>query len=213
MRMKYPLEIEMVPKEIDTGTRWVTLRLKNIGKKNLRNLNVQLNSRDTFFLRPLSPSKFIFELPPGEEEWISYQISAEGSANLYVTIDGYEEERFFTYESPNINLKVIGQLAELQSVLAVTEPYPPLGETMKCDANIIALENTEGLNLEFWVDTPSGEFKNLADIQTKEFKPGEEATYSAEITPKESGVYRIHAYLYYNNTRIDHETDVIHIKS
>lgn len=213
MRMKYPLEIEMVPKEIDTGTRWVTLRLKNIGKKNLRNLDVQLNSRDTFFLRPLSPSKFIFELPPGEEEWLSYQISAEGSADLYVTIDGYEEDKFFTFESPNINLKVIGQLAELQSVLAITEPYPPLGETMKCDANIIALEDTEELNLEFWIDTPSGEFKSLGDIQTKEFKPGEEATYSTEVTPKENGVYTIHAYLYYDNTRIDHETDVIHVKT
>ena len=212
MRMRYPLELEMVPKQIDTGTRWVTLRVKNIGKKNLRNLDVRLNSRDTYFLRPLSPSKFIFELPPGEEEWLSYQITAEGTASLYATVDGYEEDKFFAYESPDITLKVIGQLAEVQSLVAITEPYPPLGETLRCDANIIALENTDELNLEFWVDTPSGEFKNLADIETKELEVGEEATYSAEVTPKDTGIYTIHAYLYYNDTRIDHETDVLHVK-
>lgn len=212
MRWKYPLEIEMVPKEIDAGTRWVSLRLKNIGKKILRNLDVQLNSRDSYFLRPLSPSKFIFELDPGEEEWLSYQIRAEGNASLYVTVDGYEEDKFFAYESPDIAIKVLGQLAEIQSLVAVTEPYPPLGEMLRCDANIIALENTDELNLEIWLDTPTGDFEKLADIETKNFEIGEEATYSTEITPKNTGIYTIHAYLYYNNKRIDHLTNVLHIK-
>ncbi len=212
MRKKYPLELEMIPKKIDTGTRWVTIRVKNIGDENLTNLDVRLNSRDTYFLRPLTASKFIFELPPGKEEWISYQVSAQGTADLYITIDGYEEGKFFTYGSPDMNLKVIGQSAELQTLFALTEPYPPIGETLRCEASVIGLEDTEQLDLEIWVDTPSGEFKQLADIETKEFKPGEEAIYSAEITPEESGIYLIHAYLYDDNRRIDEQTDMVHVK-
>jgi hypothetical protein len=46
-RYKYPIEYELYPTEMDVGTSWVTLKLKNIGREILRYIDVQLHSRDT----------------------------------------------------------------------------------------------------------------------------------------------------------------------
>jgi hypothetical protein len=47
-------------------------------------------------------------------------------------------------------------------------------------------------------------------MDLKELSAGEEARYSAEFTPKETGDYTIHAYLFDGWKRIDHKTNIVY---
>lgn len=104
---------------------------------------------------------------------------------MYINVNGYEEENKINVDSPDILLRVTGQVAELKLMFVMTEPYTPLGETLTCEANVTGIEKSKNLNLEFWADNPSSKFEKIANIKTKELSPGEEAIYSTEITPKE----------------------------
>jgi hypothetical protein len=115
-------------------------------------------------------------------------------------------------ESPSINVRVGFNPAEIQSMFALSEPYPVPKETIKCESNIIGLKESGELDLEFWAETPTGTFEELATMKTKSIKPGEIAKYSAEITPEDEGLYEIHAYLHDGNRRIDHKTDSLYVK-
>ncbi len=213
IKIRHPIEFEMIPEKIDRGTKWVTLRVKNLGNETITNLDIKLNSRDSFSLEPLSSGKYIFELQPKEEELIPFQVQATSTTDVYVTINGYQDGAKFYLESPSMPIRVSDQPADLRSMFVMTEPYPPLEETLKCEANIMGLEQSGELDLEFWADTPSGKFEEIGEIKTKELTPGEETSYSAEITPKERGLYTVHAYLYdENNRRIGHKTDSILVR-
>jgi hypothetical protein len=50
LRYKYPFEYDLSPTEIEKGTNWVTLKMKNIGSETLKDLDVQLHSLDTYNL-------------------------------------------------------------------------------------------------------------------------------------------------------------------
>jgi hypothetical protein len=66
------------------------------------------------------------------------------------------------------------------------------------------------LDLEFWADTPTGKFEELARIKTKKLTQGEEASYTAIITPREKGYYTIYASLYDDNhRRIGRDSDTV----
>jgi hypothetical protein len=73
------------------------------------------------------------------------------------------------------------------------------------------LRKSSGLRLEFWVETTSGKFEEQAKINIKELSAGEEARYTAEFTPKEVGIYLIHAYLSDEWIRIGHKTNSIYV--
>jgi hypothetical protein len=60
------------------------------------------------------------------------------------------------------------------------------------------------------VETPSGKNEQQAKIDIKELSVGEEARYTAEFTPKETGRYAVYAYLYDEWRRIDHKMDYIY---
>lgn len=68
------------------------------------------------------------------------------------------------------------------------------------------------LELEFWAETPIDRFEELAALKTKPIDSGEIAKYSAEITPENEGLYKIHAYLHDGHRRIYHKTDTIYVK-
>lgn len=213
IKIRHPVEFEIIPERVERGTKWVTLRIRNLSDNTLKNLDVNLNSRDSFFLEPLGTGKYVFELKPNEEELLPFQVQASATTDVYVSINGIENENAFYMESPDIPIRVSDQPADLRSMFVITEPYPPLEETLKCEANIVGQNRSEELNLEFWADTPSGRFEQIGDIKTKQLTPGEETTYAAEITPKERGLYTVHAYLYdENNRRIGHRTDSILVK-
>jgi hypothetical protein len=68
-----------------------------------------------------------------------------------------------------------------------------------------------GLLLEFWANTPSGEFQHLATVETTPLHAGEEARYAAEVTPEEKGSYTIYAYLYDDGRRIGRRTEYVYV--
>ena len=87
MRIKYPIEYELNPTEIDKGTQWLTLKLKNIGGATLKELDVQLHSLDTLNLSfPVyGTGHYIAEFKPGEEREVVFRVNAYGPASVYAT--------------------------------------------------------------------------------------------------------------------------------
>ena len=83
-------------------------------------------------------------------------------------------------------------MAELEGIL-VSNTYGVIGRELEAEATIKGLDNSNGLDLQFWVDTPSGEHEEIAEIKTKKLSPGEEASYTAKVTPKEVGYYTVYA--------------------
>jgi hypothetical protein len=212
MAIKYPLEFELNPDSMDAGRHWVTLRLRNIGAQDLTGLDITLNSLDAYSISVLGTGSYIAVLKPNEEREIPFQVSANRTGSLYVAIDGWKDGGRFHWESPGMPVTVGAEAAELVSLFAMTEPYSLVGERIRCEATVRGLTQSEGLSLEFWADTPGGEFEELAIVQTKELSPGEEATYSAEITPDEDGLYTIYAYLYDGVRRIGREVEYVYVR-
>lgn len=67
--------------------------------------------------------------------------------------------------------KVIGDVAELESIL-VSNTYGTIGRELQVKATIMGLGNSDKLDLEFWADTPSRKYEDLAKIKTKGLSPG-----------------------------------------
>jgi hypothetical protein len=63
------------------------------------------------------------------------------------------------------------------------------------------------------VESPSGKNEQQATIDIKDLPIGEEARYSAEFTPKETGFYTIYAYLYDEWMRIGYKTETIYARN
>jgi len=93
----------------------------------------------------------------------------------------------------------------------LSHPYTQIGKTLSAEATIKGLRKGTGLKLEFWVEAPSGKFEEQAKINIKELSAGEEARYTAEFTPKEVGIYLIHAYLSDEWIRIGHKTNSVYV--
>jgi len=214
LRLKYPIEYELNPTEMDKGKQWLTLTLKNTGSKTLKRLDVELHSLDTFYLFPfIFPSgigHYIRELKPNEEREVVFQVNANGSADVYATIRARKDGDHFWWESGWTHISVSEQKAEIGRLVVLSHPYTTIGKTLSAEATIKGLGKGTGLKLEFWVETPSGNFEKQATIDIKELSVGEEARYSAEFTPKETGYYIIYAYLYDGYKRISHNTDSIY---
>jgi hypothetical protein len=211
MAIRYPIEYDLSPKSVDVGMRWLTLTLKNIGAQTLTALDVRLNSLDVYSINVYGTGSYISILEPGEEQVLAFQASANYTTSVYVSLDGWEDGGRFHWESPAILVTVGQEVAELATLFAMTEPYPIRGEMIKCEASIRGLAKSEGLDLEFWAETPGGEFQELAKIETKELAAGEEARYSAEITPDEKGLHTIYAYLYDGVRRIGREVEYVYV--
>jgi hypothetical protein len=207
MRIVYPFEFEVVTKEIDAGIQWLTLRLKNIGDETVRSLEVKLYSLDTYGISILGTGNYIFSLNPDEEVFQAFQVSANATTDLYASVSGFKGTERFWVDSPWATIKVGKEVAELESMFALTEPYTLIGKVVKVEARVKGLKDSKGLDLEFSVDLPSGKSKKLEKIEIKELSAGQEARYTTEITPKESGFFTVHAYLYHHWKRIGHRTD------
>jgi hypothetical protein len=195
LRLKYPIEYELNPTEMDKGKQWLTLTLKNTGSKTLKRLDVELHSLDTFYLFP-----FIF--PSG----IGHYLGELKPNDVYATIRARKDGDYFWWESGWTHISVTDQKAEIGRLVVLSHPYTTIGKTLSAEATIKGLRKGTGLNLEFWVETPSGNFEKQATIDIKELSVGEEARYSAEFTPKETGFYTIYAYLYDGYKRIGHDS-------
>jgi hypothetical protein len=216
LRIKHPIQYELSPTEIDKGKQWLTLKLRNTGRQSLRRLSVELHSLDTFYLFPLvfpfGIGHYIGELKPNEEHEVAFQVDAHGSAEVYASIIARKGDHYFSWESGWTHITVTEEKAEIGRLVVLSNPYTKIGETLSVEATIKGLQRSTGLNLEFWVETPAGKLEEQATIVIKDLPVGEEARYTAEFTPKETGYYTIYAYLYDGWKRIGHKTDNIYAK-
>ncbi len=116
-------------------------------------------------------------------------------------------EEYFTWESGWTNIRLSEEKAEIERLLVLSNPYTTIGKTISAEATIKGLKESTGLKLEFWVEPPSGKSEEQATIDIKDLPVGEEARYTAEFTPKETGYYTIYAYLYDGWRRIGYKTE------
>jgi hypothetical protein len=212
MDVKYPIEYELTPRNVSAGMRWLTLRLKNVGETNLIGLDVKLNSLDAYDIYVHGTGNYVAVLKPGEEEIVPFQTLATATGQVYASLDGWQEAALFHWESPRIVVNVGEDMAKLMSLFALTQPYPHRGERIRFEAVLRGSSQSERLRLEFWAETPSGEFIELGKVETQALSMNEEACYSAEITPEEEGMYTIYAYLYDGAKRIGHEVERVYVK-
>ncbi len=213
MRTRYPIEYELNPTEVDKGVHWLYLDLKNIGNETLKRLDVQLHSLDTLNLNfPVyGAGQYLAELKPGEKRETIFRVNAYGSADVYATIIARKDGDHFWWESGWTHIHVEDK-AELERLLVLSHPYTTIGKTLSVEATVKGLRKSTGLKLEFWVEPPSGKSEKQAEMNIKELSAGEEARYSAEFTPKETGYYNIHVYLYDGWRRTGHKTNFIYVQ-
>jgi len=214
-KCKFPIEYELTPTEIEKGTNWVTLKLKNIGSETLTDLDVQLHSVDTYNLTVygtwwIGAGQHIAELEPNKQHELVFRVNAIGSANTYATLKGRRDGKYFWWESSWTNLHVNDEKAKIERLLVNSNPYTSIGKTISAEATVKGSRKNGGLKLEFWVETPSGKNEQQATIDIKDLPVGEEARYTAEFTPKETGFYTIYAYLYDGWMRIGYQTETIY---
>jgi hypothetical protein len=212
MAMRYPIQYDITPDSVPTGTRWLTVTLQNVGTEDLTMLDIRLNSLDVYALSVYGTGSYIAILKPDEKRVLPFQVLASATASVYVTVDGWQDGEPFHWESPGMRVTVGEEAAELVSLFAMTEPYPLLGEKIRCEATIRAITDTEGLTLEFWLETPSREFEEVATIETKALVAGEQARYAAEVTPEERGLYTVYGYLFDGARRIGREIETIYVR-
>ena len=196
----------MGPDTLEKGTKWLTLSLKNVGDESLHSLDIAMHSADSHQISFRNPSSYINRLQPEEE--IFSELPGRRSCNdsFILQYPIFKEGGSFHWDSPWIRNKVLGEVAELEGIL-VSNTYGVIGRELEAEATIKGLDNSNGLELQFWVDTPSGEHEEIAEIKTKKLSPGEEASYTAKITPKEVGYYTVYASLYDKGRRIGRDSD------
>ncbi len=211
MATRGPFRYELSPQAVDRGTNWLTITLEDVSTDTLRGLHVRLKSLDVHGVDVLTEDAFIPVLDPDAREVIPVQISARLSGSVYITVDGDRGDEPFHWESPDITLTVEQQSAELVSLLALTETEPSVGEVIRCEATLRGRVESAGLTLEFWAETPSGTFQELASVETKRLSPGEQARYVAETEAEEPGRYTIYAFLYDGTTRIGRRIEIVQV--
>jgi hypothetical protein len=211
IRVKYPIEYDLDPGTLEKGIQWISLRLKNVGEVSLHNLDIKMHSVDSLQISFRNPSDYIYRLTPNQETYLHFQVDAHGTTALYISIRYFKEGGSFHWDSPWIREKVQGEVAELEGIL-VSNTYGVIGRELEVEATVKGFGNSAGLDLHFWADTPSGSYEELAKIKTKSLSIGEEASYTAKITPKEEGYYTVYASLYDNLRRIGREFDTIWVE-
>jgi hypothetical protein len=84
IRVKYPIEYELSPDTMERGSHWLTVRLKNTGDNDLKNLNRKMHSLDSLHIS----FRYIYLLKPGEEKhlgkWYSRFLSINYPQYFYL---------------------------------------------------------------------------------------------------------------------------------
>ena len=213
MRLKRPFEYEIKPKQVDKGTHWITVDLKNVSADVLSQLDVQLQSRDSYFIAVHGTGNYMPELKGNVITSIPFQITARRTSTVYVTVAGYRDGVYFYWESSAEEVQVGAEAAALKNLFVLSHPYTAIGKTLEIEAIVKAIVGGKKLDLSFWVDTRHGSFDKIAEIETKELEAGEEVRYSAEFTPEETGIHEIYAYLYDGTTLLGRKNDTIYVQS
>ena len=161
IRTKFPIEYELNPTKIDQETHWLTLKLNNVGRETLKELDVQLHSLDTLtlYFPVYGTGHYLPEFEPGEEIEVHFRVNAYGSTSVYAAIKARKDGDYFWWESGYTNIYVVEEKAEIERLLVLSHPYTTIGKTISVEATIKGLSKSMGLKLEFWVETPSRKFE------------------------------------------------------
>ena len=124
---------------------------------DLHNLDIKMHSTDTLQISFNSSSGYIHRLTPDEEQHLNFQVNVHGTTALYISIRYFKEGGSFHWDSPWIREEVLGEVAELEGIL-VSNSYGAIGRELEAEATIKSLGNSDGLDLRFWADTPSGKY-------------------------------------------------------
>lgn len=211
MAIRHPIQFEIKPEDIDRGLHWLTVGLKNVGDEKLTGLEVRLNSLDDYSIAVAGEGSYVEALKPDEETEVPFRVSADLTGRVYASVEGWQGEERFEWESPGVLVTVGEAPAELVNVFALTEPYPSPGEELRCEAILRGLAPSDDLKIEFWAQVPNGGFEELAVLENIQLAIGEENTYATEVTPEEDGSHIIHAYLYDGDRRIAHAMDTVYV--
>jgi hypothetical protein len=211
MITKYPIGCDVNPTSVPEGMHWLTVKVKNIGDQELTNLDVKLNSVDTYAITVLGTGNHLPELLPNTEREVPFRVLANSRAELYVSVDGWKALRLFHWESGAIRITVDSEVAAIQNLSAMTERHPPTGQSIRCEAVLEGFAESEGLSLELSAGTPDGEHREIAKIEINTLEPEETAVYSAEFTPHREGLYTLYAYLYKDAKRIDRQVEHVYV--
>ena len=212
MELKYPIEYELHPESVDEGTHSIAIKLRNVGNEDLEYVKVDLNSLDGHGLVVYGTYKTIAKINHGETEEVSFEVDASRRTNVYIILTATVGQNSFYWESPPITIAVGKEKAQLEGLFILTHPHPAVDTTCDIEAIIRSLEDSEGLKLEFWVETPKGVSEQLARISVKELTAGEEVPIYTEVRFSEEGYYTVHAYLYDEDRRIDYKSDTVLVK-
>lgn len=80
--------------------------------------------------------------------------------------------------------QVLGDPVEIERVF-VSSHYCKVGEELEVDAVVKGLGDSNGLGLEFWIETQSGKYEEIYDIKTKKISKRDETAYKAKMNVKE----------------------------
>jgi hypothetical protein len=174
---------------------------------------VRLNSLDAYGMSVQGMGRHVPSLEVDEQQEIPFQVQASSTANLYATIDGWMGDRPSHWESLPITVRVGDQVAELADVYARTRTgsYPSDGDIIYYQATVRGFIRGEGLALELWMNTPSGEFQELAKLDLEPLVAGEAKSFTGEIALQEEGAHTLYAYLYEHGKRIGRKTDLFYV--
>jgi hypothetical protein len=75
------------PEDMEKGSHWMTLRLKNESQESLHNLDIKMHSLDSFHISFRNPNEYIHHLKPEEERYLYFQVEATATTSIYVSID------------------------------------------------------------------------------------------------------------------------------
>lgn len=210
MPVKYPIEYEIAPSSLETGTHWLTVQLKNVGDETLTALDVRLNSLDSLSIDVQGSGSYVAAMEPGEQETLPFQVAASLTTSLYLSLNGFQGTDPFYWESPYIPITVGREAAELVSFFAMTEPYPVLNTRIRCEARVQGKAGSGDLRLEFWEDTPSGEFTKFGEIDLDDLDPGEVERHSTRTAVMEEGMHTLYAYLFDGIRRVGREVAYVY---
>jgi hypothetical protein len=207
----YPIRYKVFPKQIDKGSHWITIKLENIGDATIRNLEIELNSKDTSTLTVSEPYRWLGDLKPLEEEILPFKVEATRASNIYVTINALMEDQYFHWESPDIPIDVGLEVAEIRNLFILSKPYTELEETLEAEVVIKAKQESDNIILHFWLEDPYGALEEIGRFRIEDISHGEERRYKVEFTPHDKGKYKVSGYLYHEDGHacrlIDKEED------
>jgi hypothetical protein len=149
---------------------------------------------------------------PEEEVILTYKVRAQRTTDVYVILDGLKGGDPFYWESPYITLDIGAPIAEIISLLVLSEPYPYLTKDLTAECTIFGNETTINLTVHFWVDTPFEESVDHGEVYVPSVKKGGFQTVRAEYITAEEGLHRFYAYLYDGIKLLDRETDLIYVR-